>query len=305
MVRVKSDFSYFVGEPIDVYVVPEPAEADAAAQLRKVGGDASRKTARFLHNIVADALIQNLDGGGEAPTDDTSGGKLILSPNRSVKPFGMCLIVSGGLLEADTETTNMVGISKYDVCKLLSGVCQIRLGGISAHNNEKMEALWKQYDIKKGDELDVTSDGDVKVVRGGCDLEAVSHSEGGIVFPEESLTTTESRLKFVTLKGGVTGSSKAGNGSVAKVHYCGWLDRFESKKKFDSSRDKGKEFEVRVGAGDVISGWDEVLADMRKGERRMVVIPAHLAYGKIGVPGAIPPDSALYFDIEMINFHHY
>jgi len=127
-------------------------------------------------------------------------------------------------------------------------------------------------------------------------------SNPGVVYPESSLTTTESGLKYVVVREGI-GAKKPARGAVVKAHYCGWLDAFESDKKFDSSRDKGKEFQTEVGVGAVIAGWDEMLLDMRRREQRMVIIPPDLAYGERGAGGGvIPPDATLYFHIELLSF---
>ena len=82
-------------------------------------------------------------------------------------------------------------------------------------------------------------------------------------------------------------------GQRVSVHYHGWL---EDGTVFDSSQDP---FRFRLGAGDVIEGWDHGVVGMQAGEIRRLWIPADLAYGSAGVEG-IPPDSNLYFDVELI-----
>jgi len=81
------------------------------------------------------------------------------------------------------------------------------------------------------------------------------------------------------------------------VHYTGTL---MSGKKFDSSRDRGDPFEFKLGAGQVIKGWDQGVAGMKVGGKRKLVIPYDLAYGEAGHPPDIPAKSALKFDVELI-----
>ncbi len=82
-------------------------------------------------------------------------------------------------------------------------------------------------------------------------------------------------------------------GDRVSVHYHGWL---EDDTVFDSSDEP---FSFRLGAGDVIPGWDLGVVGMQAGAIRRLWIPAELAYGSEGVEG-IPPDSNLYFDVEVV-----
>ncbi len=92
-------------------------------------------------------------------------------------------------------------------------------------------------------------------------------------------------------------------GRYVTVHYSGYLynanavDRRSTK--FDSSLDRGAPFGFRLGAGEVIAGWDQGVAGMRVGGKRTLIIPAALGYGTRG-SGSILPDAALVFDVEMI-----
>jgi FKBP-type peptidyl-prolyl cis-trans isomerase len=94
----------------------------------------------------------------------------------------------------------------------------------------------------------------------------------------DGFITTDSGLKYKITKEGTGGVP--GPAQQVKAHYTGWLEGFDSDKKFDSSRDRGKPFMFRVGAGQVIRGWEETFSTMKVGERRQIIIPARLGYGK-------------------------
>jgi len=68
---------------------------------------------------------------------------------------------------------------------------------------------------------------------------------------------------------------------------------------FDDSALAGGPLKVKVGGGTVIEGWEKILPTMRKGEKRIVIVPPELAYGSSGVSGVIPADSYLVFEMEL------
>jgi FKBP-type peptidyl-prolyl cis-trans isomerase FkpA len=96
-------------------------------------------------------------------------------------------------------------------------------------------------------------------------------------------------------------------GNTVVVNYTGWfykpLAARQRGRKFDSSLDAGHEpLEFALGAGKVIKGWDQGVVGMKEGGKRTLIIPSELAYGKRGVGGgAIPPDSDLIFDVELLK----
>lgn len=107
---------------------------------------------------------------------------------------------------------------------------------------------------------------------------------------------TASGLRYIAIVEGDGRTPK--QGEKVYVHYTGWLT---DGRKFDSSVDRGQPFAFELGAGRVIAGWDEAVAMMRVGDKRRLIIPPELGYGARGFPGAIPPNSTLVFDVELLG----
>jgi FKBP-type peptidyl-prolyl cis-trans isomerase FkpA len=108
--------------------------------------------------------------------------------------------------------------------------------------------------------------------------------------------TTASGLSYTDLVAG-SGASPT-SGKNVTVHYTGWL---VDGKKFDSSVDRGEPFVFRIGAGEVIPGWDEGVMSMKVGGKRKLIIPAQLGYGAAGAGGVIPPNATLIFEVELLD----
>lgn len=108
--------------------------------------------------------------------------------------------------------------------------------------------------------------------------------------------TLKSGLKYVDVEVGE--GPAAVSGKEVTVHYTG---TFPDGKKFDSSVDRDEPFTFRLGAGQVIKGWDEGVSGMRIGGRRKLIIPPELGYGRRGAGGVIPPNAVLHFEVELLG----
>ena len=121
----------------------------------------------------------------------------------------------------------------------------------------------------------------------------------GIVAFLTACSTSKTEIESIDRKIG-TGDA-AVNGASVTVHYTGWLwVNGERRKQFDSSRG-GSPFTFKLGAGEVIEGWDEGIAGMRVGGIRELIIPSAKGYGAQGAPPDIPPNATLCFEVELLN----
>ena len=109
------------------------------------------------------------------------------------------------------------------------------------------------------------------------------------------MVTTSSGLQYEDSVAGTGVEAVAGK--LVEVHYTGTL---ANGSKFDSSVGR-KPFTFKLGAGQVIKGWDEGVAGMKVGGKRKLVIPAALGYGSRGSPPVIPPNSELTFEVELLK----
>ncbi len=92
---------------------------------------------------------------------------------------------------------------------------------------------------------------------------------------------------------------EAVSGSTVSVHYVGVAH--STGEEFDASYGRGSALEFRLGAGQVISGWDQGITGMKVGGRRQLVIPPHLAYGERGAGGVIKPGETLVFVCDLVG----
>src|SRR5215467_11607669 len=122
----------------------------------------------------------------------------------------------------------------------------------------------------------------------------VSAQTGGPTKVTGKAKTTASGVQYWDITPG-TGAT-AVSGQKVTVNYTGWLT---SGKKFDTSVGK-RPFQFKLGAGDVIQGWDDGVAGMKVGGKRQLRIPPNLGYGSQGAGGVIPPNATLIFDVELL-----
>jgi peptidylprolyl isomerase len=112
--------------------------------------------------------------------------------------------------------------------------------------------------------------------------------------PAVAGVTTASGLRIEDIKVGDGPSPQLGQ--TVTVHYIGWL---ENGQEFNNSHKMGGPIDFKLGG--VIEGWNEGLATMKVGGKRKLFIPSNLAYGPRGKPPAIPPNSNLIFEIELLD----
>jgi FKBP-type peptidyl-prolyl cis-trans isomerase len=108
---------------------------------------------------------------------------------------------------------------------------------------------------------------------------------------------TQTGLRYIIMTEGQGDTPKPGD--RVSVLYVG---RLLQGKIFDQTEDREHPFVFRVRRDMVIEGWDQILQMMKKGEKRLVIIPPELAYGTRGQPPKIPRNSTLVFEIELLDF---
>lgn len=114
---------------------------------------------------------------------------------------------------------------------------------------------------------------------------------------QKGVVMTDTGLSYKILKEGEGETPQTGDNVT--VHYTGKLTDGSV---FDSSKERGP-FTFILGIGQVIKGWDQGVAEMKKGEIRELTIPYQLAYGENGYPPVIPPKATLIFEVELLEFN--
>ena len=93
--------------------------------------------------------------------------------------------------------------------------------------------------------------------------------------------------------------AEASAGDDVEVHYVGVA--WSNGRQFDASWDRGDTFDFRLGAGQVIAGWDQGVQGMKVGGQRRLTLPPQLAYGSRGAGGVIGPDETLVFVVDLVG----
>jgi peptidylprolyl isomerase len=133
---------------------------------------------------------------------------------------------------------------------------------------------------------------------------------GGVIPPNATLfyevelleiwEKTDSGLEYFDLKEG--SGAQPRTGQICMIHYAGWLWRSNARaKKFDSTFDRDEPFSFSLGSDLALKGRDEGVATMKVGGKRKLLIPPGLAYGAAGSGDDIPPNSTLYFEVELLK----
>lgn len=117
--------------------------------------------------------------------------------------------------------------------------------------------------------------------------------------PDLSIPAGDAPSELVLEDITVGDGTEAVAGTNVEVHYVGVA--WSTQRQFDASWDRNETFDFRLGAGQVISGWDQGVAGMKVGGRRRITIPAHLGYGSQGAGGVIKGGETLVFVVDLLN----
>jgi FKBP-type peptidyl-prolyl cis-trans isomerase FkpA len=136
------------------------------------------------------------------------------------------------------------------------------------------------------------------LILGGCSKRVAEPADDG--FKPAVAVVDPGPAKLQVVDDLVGKGAEARPGDTVRVHYTGTLMNGTV---FDSSRDRGKPFDFKLGEGAVIKGWDQGVIGMKVGGRRRLVIPESLGYGETGSPPNIPAKAGLRFDIELLELN--
>lgn len=175
-------------------------------------------------------------------------------------------------------------VSKLAVGDVMTKVTILRIGD-DAKNFKTDQDAWNQYYAHAAE----VAKGRIRATRKLVTDSIMAKWPGLVLRPDGIMS--------MTLEEG-TGSTMR-RGYLVNISYKGMLPNGQV---FDQSKLHGGPYEFELGIGKVILGWDMLVAEMKKGEKRLVAIPPELAYGMEGAAGLIPPNSYIIFELELTDF---
>lgn len=173
---------------------------------------------------------------------------------------------------------------ELDINNFITGIRDGHARTDSAYTEEQLQAAYEQFQ-KDMQEKDAASAEQTKTSNDAFLTENAT---------KEGIQQTASGLQYKITQVG-TGKSPSAD-AVVTVHYTGKL---VDGTVFDSSVERGEPIEFPLNQ--VIPGWTEGLQLMKEGSKATLYIPGELGYGAQGVPGMIPANSTLIFDVELIK----
>jgi peptidylprolyl isomerase len=257
-----------------------------------------------FHRVVADFVIQTGD-----PKGDGTGGPGYEFPNEISADLKYDAEGVVGMANAGANTNGsqffitMKAVPELDggysifgkvvkgmdvVKKIVQGdkltKVEIIRNGAAANSFKTDQAAWNGREAPLSDAIKKATDD-----KRAADIAAIKQKWPDLVADADGIFQK-------TLKSG-SGAMPA-KGQTVSVNYKGMLVNGQV---FDASELHGGPIDFQVGVGRIIPGWDKVVMTMKKGEKRMIVIPPELAYGSRGTPGGpIAPNSFLAFEVELV-----